>query len=94
MISPTSPRIWLRYVDDVFAITKKSNVDGTLQWLNSQHQNIQFTMENEKKNRIPFLDVMVERCSNQLQFDVYHSILKTIGTQLFTLWLIDSAILN
>jgi hypothetical protein len=38
MISPTFPRIWLRYVDDVFAITKKSKVDGTLQWLNSQLQ--------------------------------------------------------
>jgi hypothetical protein len=64
MPSPSFPRIWLRYVDDVFAIIDKTKINTTLIWLNSQHPNIQFTSEIEKNNQIPFLDVMVERCSN------------------------------
>jgi hypothetical protein len=69
--SPLFPRIWLRYVDDIFAVTKREKVNETLTWLNSQHPKIQFTFEIEENGRIPFLDVMVERSIDRLVFDVY-----------------------
>jgi hypothetical protein len=69
--SPLFPRIWLRYVDDIFAVTKREKVNETMTWLNSQHPKIQFTFEIEEDRRIPFLDVMVERYIDRLVFDVY-----------------------
>jgi hypothetical protein len=71
--SPLFPRIWLRYVDDIFAVTKRENVNETLTWLNSQHPKIQFTFDIEE-NGSPFLDVMMERSIDRLVFDVYPSL--------------------
>jgi hypothetical protein len=69
--SPIFPKCWLRYVDDIFVILKKSQSNETLNWLNSQPQKIQFTMEEEQSGQLPFLDVIVKRQDNQLIFDVY-----------------------
>jgi hypothetical protein len=69
--SPLFPIIWLRYVDDIFAVTKREKVNETLTWLNLQHPKIQFTFEIEENGRIPFLVVMVERYIDILVFDVY-----------------------
>jgi hypothetical protein len=69
--APIFPRIWLRYVDDIFAIIKKDKIDEALTWLNSHHANIQFTVEIEQNGKLSFLDVMVERNNNQLEFDIY-----------------------
>jgi predicted sulfurtransferase len=59
------------HVDDIFVILKKSQVNETLNWLNSQLQKIQFTMEEEQSGQLPFLDVMVQRQYIQLNLDVY-----------------------
>jgi hypothetical protein len=69
--SPLFPKLWLRYVDDIFVIIERSKVNETLNWLNDQHPKIKFTMEEENNGRLPFLDVMVERQNNHLSFDVY-----------------------
>jgi hypothetical protein len=45
--SPQFPKLWLRYVDDIFVIIKRSELNNTLTWLNSQHPNIVFIMEQE-----------------------------------------------
>lgn len=54
--SPEPPRIWKRYVDDTFTITKKNNVGNFLSHLNHQHPSICFTMETENDNKNAFLD--------------------------------------
>jgi hypothetical protein len=77
--SPLFPRIWLRYVDDIFAVTKREKVNETLTWLNSQHPKIQFTFEIEENEKNPFLGVMVERYIDRLVFDVCR---KPTSTQL------------
>jgi hypothetical protein len=38
------PRIWYRYVDDIFAVIKKTDVRNTLNMLNSQYIIIKFTI--------------------------------------------------
>ena len=53
MNSSDFPIAWFRYVDDTFALFL------LLHYLNSRHDNIQFTIEE-----IPFLDVSAKRQDN------------------------------
>ena len=62
--SPVKPTIWKRYVDDTFCILKSNEVETFLNHLNSVHQKIQFTMEMEKDNSLPFLDVKLLKNPN------------------------------
>jgi hypothetical protein len=54
------PRCWRRYVDDIFVILKKAEIGKNLDWINKQHKYIQFTIEQEVNNQLPFLDVLVK----------------------------------
>ncbi|XP_055542577.1 uncharacterized protein LOC129728186 [Wyeomyia smithii] len=40
------PRVWKRYVDDIFAVVKERYLIQTLELLNSRHRTIKFTVEN------------------------------------------------
>jgi hypothetical protein len=42
------PRVWVRNVDDVFAVVHKNGVLDLLTLLNSQHESIKYTYEMEK----------------------------------------------
>ena len=61
--APLKPSTWFRYVDDTFVIWShgRETLPQFLAFLNSQRLNIQFTMEVEQNNQIPFLDVLVKR---------------------------------
>ncbi|XP_062703896.1 uncharacterized protein LOC134286309 [Aedes albopictus] len=66
------PRIWWRYVDDVFAPVKERYLDQTLSMLNSQHNTIKFTVEKEVEGRLPFLDLLISRKEDStLKFGIY-----------------------
>lgn len=65
------PRLWMRYVDDVFAICDKEEAEATLMELNSRHGNIKFTMEVENEGRLPFLDLIIKRNDESLCFEIY-----------------------
>ncbi|BHF67385.1 hypothetical protein SprV_0301041100 [Sparganum proliferum] len=72
------PKFWARYVDDTFAIVKSSDVEHLKELLNSVDPNIQFTMEAETNNQLPFLDVLVRRCATgQLQTTVFRKATNT-----------------
>lgn len=67
------PRVWFRYVDDIFAILNEADIENTLNILNSQFESIKFTLEKEENKKLAFLDVQVCRKSdNSLEFSVYH----------------------
>ena len=57
---------WHRYVDDTFVVLKnKEAAEVVLNYLNNQHKNIKFNrIEYEKKNQLPFLDVLVVKKNN------------------------------
>lgn len=67
------PRLWLRYVDDVFAIldTSKFTLQEFTDILNSKFPSIKFTNEIEKNGTLPFLDTLVIRNRNKLEIDIY-----------------------
>lgn len=51
----------IKYVDDFFMMVPREEVENVLTVFNRYNSNIQFTMEVEDNNQIPYLDVMVIR---------------------------------
>ena len=54
--TPTPPAMWYRYVDDTMIKIHEGAVKSFSDHLNSINPHIQFTSEEEKNGRIPFLD--------------------------------------
>ena len=65
------PRLWLRFVNDTLAIVKHYALQATLGHFNKQNPAIQFTMEVEKDEKLPFLDEEIERQGDHLSITVY-----------------------
>ena len=60
------PLLYRRYVDDTFLIFKsQEHIPLFLDYLNSKHQNIEFTWECEKSGKLSFLDILVNREADQ-----------------------------
>ena len=79
----TPPVYYRRYVDDIFAVFNSSQ-EATLffDFLNSRHNNIQFTMEVENNGKLAFLDVLIDNSHNSSFItSVFH---KTTYTGLLT----------
>nr|VZI43459.1 unnamed protein product [Spirometra erinaceieuropaei] len=55
------PKFWARYVDDTFVVIERDQVLTFKERLNSVFLDIQFTMEEEEDNQLPFIDVLVCR---------------------------------
>lgn len=66
-----SPKIMVKYVDDLFAIVKRENLQRTLDTLNAYHRRLQFTVEVEQRGSLPFLDVLVIRRDNHIYTNWY-----------------------
>ena len=82
---PLELNCWYRYVDDKFTMFEnKDTANGSLQYLNSRHNSIKFTIEFEQDNEIPFLDILVKRCpNNTFVASIYR---KKTFTGLYTKW--------
>lgn len=66
------PIYYSRYVDDCFLVFKESShASRFLEYLNSKHRNIKFTIEQEENGQLPFLDTLVTKSGNKLLTDVY-----------------------
>ena len=67
------PKLWLRYVDDTFVVWQhgENHLGEFLEHLNELHTRIDFTMGEEVRGKLPFLDVLVERKDNRLTTDIY-----------------------
>ncbi|XP_046542347.1 uncharacterized protein LOC124252739 [Haliotis rubra] len=72
LTSPIAPICWYRKVDDTFVVLNPNdNPEHLLSHLNSHHSRMQFTMEEESDNKLPFLDVLVKKEENKLSTTVY-----------------------
>lgn len=65
---------WYRYVDDVLACFTgtERQLDNFLDFINSIHNNIKFTIEKEHNNSINFLDLSINKINNKHNFAVFH----------------------
>ena len=60
-----APMLYVRYVDDIFVLLRShENLSRLVDYLNLKHPNINFTWEEEKDNRLAFLDINVYRESD------------------------------
>ena len=66
--------VWYkRYVVDIFAVFEsESDGDAFYSYLNTRHENIKFTFEKEKDNKLPFLDILINNNESDLQTSVFH----------------------
>jgi len=68
---PNFPKIWVRYVDDIFAIINKDfNINNFFQKLNSPHKTTKFTCESEVEDKLPFLDLLTKREGEKIKFEI------------------------
>ena len=52
-------KLWKRFVEDTYCLARSEYIDNILLAPNSSHKNIKFTIEIEKDNTIPFLDILM-----------------------------------
>ena len=76
------PVLYRRYVDDCFLLFRSNNhINAFLNFLNRQHPNIVFTVENEVNKSLSFLDVKITRDNGSFTTSVFH---KSTFTGLYT----------
>ena len=75
------PSISFRYVDDTFSLFDSKDIASRfLDFLNSRHPNIKFTIELEENREIPFLDVCIKRDHNTFSTTIHHKKLSLVFT--------------
>ncbi|XP_069971649.1 uncharacterized protein [Penaeus vannamei] len=62
---------WSRYVDVLVIVPRRSCLHHTLTQLNSVHEKIQFTVEEEEDQKFPFLDTLIHRGDDSLRFSLH-----------------------
>ncbi|KFD63872.1 hypothetical protein M514_23863, partial [Trichuris suis] len=73
-------RLFKRYVDDIFAMVKKGHEEAFLHHLNGLFtEHIKFTIEKERRGRLPFLDALVMKDDHRLKTTVYRKPTNTDG---------------
>ncbi|XP_057292667.1 uncharacterized protein LOC130621400 [Hydractinia symbiolongicarpus] len=70
--SEFKPIYYRRYVDDIFVLFEsREHAQNFYEYINSRHQNIKFTFEEECDKVLPFLDVCVMREGDSFVTNVY-----------------------
>ena len=64
-------KLWKRFVDNTYCLAKSEYMANILFALNSFHKKINFTIEIEKDNTIPFLDILIIRKTGKIETTVY-----------------------
>ena len=64
--------LYRRYVDDTFCLFhNESDASQFFNCINKQHPKIQFTMEKQSTNGIPFLDIRFDNSNDQVITSVF-----------------------
>ncbi|UYV69729.1 hypothetical protein LAZ67_7000503 [Cordylochernes scorpioides] len=68
----SSPLAEIRCIDDIFCVSNSNKIDSIFTQLKSIHNDIDFTIETENNNTLPFLDVLILKTQNQYTTEIYH----------------------
>jgi hypothetical protein len=66
-----APLLYARYVDDIFLLVENSNQLVTLKTLFENNSVLKFTYEEEKNNKLHFLDVLINNMNGSISTSVY-----------------------
>ena len=67
------PIFYKRYVNDIFAVFESEpDAHAFYSYLDTRVENIKFTFEKEKDNKLPFLDILINNNESDLQTLVFH----------------------
>ena len=55
------PKVWERFVDDVYSILKRTDLENFFNHINNLYQNIKFTIEKESNGKLACLDTLLKR---------------------------------
>ena len=70
-----SPILYKRYVDDIFCIFENEiHSNMFLDFINQQHQNLQFTVEPHQNNTLPFLDLEISMNNQEFETKIYRKV--------------------
>lgn len=76
------PSFYRRYVDDTFMLFKnQADSHSFLNYLNSKHRNLKFTLEIEQNHSLQFIGILVEIHNSKFYTTIYH---KPTFTGLYT----------
>ena len=64
-------KVWEQFVDDVYSNLKRTHLENFFHHINSLHQNIKFTMEEESNGELSFLDTLLKRNNGEISLLVY-----------------------
>lgn len=59
-------KCFVKYVDDLFFIINRDDIEDLFQVFNSAHKDFEFTIETEENGQIPFLDVNLIRSNDKI----------------------------
>jgi hypothetical protein len=64
---------YFRYVDDILIFYKDNttNIEKVLSSFDSINPELTFTMEQEKDNKLKFLDITITKDANKLNYEIY-----------------------
>ena len=65
------PKVWERFVDEVYSILKRSHLENVFHRINNLHQNIKFTMDEESNGELAFLDTLLKQNNEEITALVY-----------------------
>ena len=81
------PKVWERFVDDVYSIVKRTHLENFFHHINNLYQNIKFTMEEESNGELAFPDTLLKRNNGEIPVLVLgslHILTNTYTTALTT----------
>ena len=65
---------WKRYVDDTITFIKPCSINCVPSVLNTFHNNIKFTFEEEKDNKVSLSEVLILRNGSSIETTVYYKL--------------------
>ena len=65
------PKVWKRFVDEIFFILKWKYLENFFHHINNLHQHIEFTMDEETNGKLAFLDTLLKPNDGKFSVLVY-----------------------
>ena len=66
-----APKVWEQVVYDVYSILQRTHLENFFHHINNLHENIKFTMEEERNGELAFLYTLLKQNNGEISVLVY-----------------------